>query len=957
MPNCYDKIPGFDQLIMHYFNYDPNKVDRKNDVKVICPFPDHDDKDASFSINIETGVYGCFGCQKKGNIITLVQLMENISSGRKADEWILKYYGYSKEDLRPKKKKINPIDEGVINGFINTLNNERSDLRERMKNDWGINDDTINRLRIGSDGDRIAIPVKDLEGRIMNVRKYKFDTSGKDKVISYAEGYGQSRLWPIEHVMSDNDEIWICEGEKDCIVAISKGFNAVTNTTGAGTFNKEWAPLFKDKKVHVVYDNDKAGAMGSKKIYETLTGFAEFIKKIDLDVENEKEDLTDYFTKYNKTADDLRKLADEARVDREYGEIDTSVYQRVHLSQASKSKYYNKAIEMDCSVTGKQKMPHMPPKVIRIVCPGGLDKCKYCKVANAGGEYTYNYQYNYGKILNLINCSDTQQNGWIKKDVGIPEKCKVKIEKPETFNIEEVQLSPKLEISDTNFPHVNVMAYYIGHGLLTNKTYTMRGYTVPSPKDNLATHVILDAIPDQASISDFYLTEDDKKELEIFKAQANPSDPLDITSIKDRMSDIVKQFQDGMIFIYGRDYLYEAVDLVFHSPQSFVFNNKNHDKGWLDILILGDPRTGKNQVVEGMMKYYGMSSKASGESLTFAGLVGAVSGPKENQFIKWGLLPQNDKGFLLLDEVSGINYSLIGSLSSLRHNGECSIIKCEGDKTTARTRLIWLSNCRDGGNVAETAYGVQQIKDLIGSKEDIARFDFALVLSNQDVDHNLINAYHDEAPAITYPKEACRKLIQWAWSRRKSEIVFDRNAIKICLEYAKTIGSIYSDTIPLVQGEDVRFKIAKIAASYAARTFNTIDGVNLLVEPRHIVMAYEFLKKIYNHKSMQYDKFSATERMNLTITNEPKLREMMDQFDRIGIQDVFIRKMLSSENELFTLMDIQVLLYDVEPNMNDWTARTVLSVLSKANAIVRTAKGYKKTIGFKNWLNDYREGL
>ena len=34
--------------------------------KARCPFPDHEDKNPSFSFNLKTGAYRCFGCGRNG---------------------------------------------------------------------------------------------------------------------------------------------------------------------------------------------------------------------------------------------------------------------------------------------------------------------------------------------------------------------------------------------------------------------------------------------------------------------------------------------------------------------------------------------------------------------------------------------------------------------------------------------------------------------------------------------------------------------------------------------------------------------------------------------------------------------------------------------------------------------------------------------------------------------------
>ena len=42
----------------------------------LCPF--HGEKTPSFSINAENGMYYCFGCQAKGDVITFVRELEHL---------------------------------------------------------------------------------------------------------------------------------------------------------------------------------------------------------------------------------------------------------------------------------------------------------------------------------------------------------------------------------------------------------------------------------------------------------------------------------------------------------------------------------------------------------------------------------------------------------------------------------------------------------------------------------------------------------------------------------------------------------------------------------------------------------------------------------------------------------------------------------------------------------------
>ena len=45
----------------------------------LCPFPDHNEKTASFSVVPDKGFYYCFGCEKGGNVISFVMEMNRLT--------------------------------------------------------------------------------------------------------------------------------------------------------------------------------------------------------------------------------------------------------------------------------------------------------------------------------------------------------------------------------------------------------------------------------------------------------------------------------------------------------------------------------------------------------------------------------------------------------------------------------------------------------------------------------------------------------------------------------------------------------------------------------------------------------------------------------------------------------------------------------------------------------------
>ena len=67
----------FEQVLRHY----GVEVKRKGNQHVgFCPLPNHNGKknSPSFSANLERGIFQCFGCGAKGNLLEFAALMANV---------------------------------------------------------------------------------------------------------------------------------------------------------------------------------------------------------------------------------------------------------------------------------------------------------------------------------------------------------------------------------------------------------------------------------------------------------------------------------------------------------------------------------------------------------------------------------------------------------------------------------------------------------------------------------------------------------------------------------------------------------------------------------------------------------------------------------------------------------------------------------------------------------------
>ena len=191
-----------------------------------------------------------------------------------------------------------------------------------LKEARGLNDKAISEYRIGfchkhpkymkDKYERLAIPIRK-NGKIINIRFHAVGEvrEGDPKTLPYCSGLPEAiSLFPEDQL--ENDAVYLVEGELDALCAISHGLPGITITGGAGAWKDEFTPLFKDKKVNIVYDCDEAGKKGAERIAEILCEVAG-VKILDLGL-GEGEDLTDWFVTHGKNKEGLERLANKTPI-------------------------------------------------------------------------------------------------------------------------------------------------------------------------------------------------------------------------------------------------------------------------------------------------------------------------------------------------------------------------------------------------------------------------------------------------------------------------------------------------------------------------------------------------------------------------------------------------------------------------------------------------------------------
>lgn len=416
-----------------------------------------------------------------------------------------------------------------------------------------------------------------------------------------------------------------------------------------------------------------------------------------------------------------------------------------------------------------------------------------------------------------------------------------------------------------------------------------------------------------------------------------------MNKVKAKFEAIHVDLEANVTKIYQRRDLLTAFDLVTHSVLQFRFQGDMVRKGWVEGLVVGDTRCGKSETFERLINHYHAGELVTGENASYAGLIGGMQQTQKTWSITWGKLPLNDRRFIVIDELSGLQQEAIARMSGVRSSGVAEIIKIQTERTLARVRILWGSNPRGKRPLAAFNSGIDAIQDLIGHPEDIARFDFALTVATSEVPLSVINAEKRPQVEHLYNSEACNRLLFWAWSRKPEQVVFAPGAERACLEGATRLSQKYVP--PLVEGAEQRIKVARLSVAAAARVFSTTaDHQSVLVTPEHVAFICEYLDEIYSKPSMAFDLHSRA-KIQETSLNEPKeVQRVIEQYP-----DEF--RGLLAEAPSFTAADLQDF-----AGIEREAAFSLASFFVRQRCCRKGKFGYYKLPAFIKFLRTFKRG-
>lgn len=855
----------------HYFDeYDFSK----RETAVCCPFPHHTESgfeyketNPSAHINLDKGLFHCKVCDK----------------GLSETAFISELFGCSYESAI-KIAKLFTTREDLHTWKQLTLSDEIKNKCLTL----GISEEVIEALNLRTEfGDEIGFPVL-MYNKVVDVRSYR--PQDRANKIRSRNGTTSGLIIPFDLWVNTPESKWtvICAGEKDMAVTRSYGFNAITLTGGEKALPKIINP-FKNRKIAICYDHDEAGISGAKALAAFLTPIAQEVRVVTNFhevCEGHGEDLTDFFVKYKKTKQDLQRYILESPVfTREQAkEEQLKRHPLISLLEASKPQYINRVVQSNVQVVATFEKAMPVPTTI------------YAKKLNSSGDPKYNQmlvgeektwelsEMTCQDVLKLIdnNFTEAQIRDNVREILGISKyEREVKVEKPTKDTVYQCNVTDLFEATSKDIATIEFTAYVLKKRLESGKKYLITYKLVPHPyKGQQLVMIILDVEEACDSVSNFRVTEEVKSNLNLFKdLEGNVPERLN------KLSEMAKAF----IGYDGYNHLIQAIDLSYHTVLEFNFGAFKNVRGYLDTLVVAESRVGKSSTAEALQKLYGLGAFTSlaGNSATIPGIIGGSTKVSGNYQTRAGLIPMNHRGLVIFEELAKCNSNLVRELTDIRSSNQVRIARVSGSLTLpALVRMITLTNVKNTGTKVKpiNSYpnGIDILVELIGSPEDIARYDLMLILGEQG--NKTIDPFWE--PITPFEPEAYQTRIRWVWSRTADQVVIDKEVGKYILEHCNKLNETYESHIKIF-GTEAWKKVARMAIAIAGYLVSTDDTYEkIIVTKEHVDAAVAYLVDTYDNSTFKLREYVSMEKLYNNIDDDgiALLQELYNQNPSILLQ-------------------------------------------------------------------------
>jgi len=419
-----------------------------------------------------------------------------------------------------------------------------------------------------------------------------------------------------------------------------------------------------------------------------------------------------------------------------------------------------------------------------------------------------------------------------------------------------------------------------------------------------------------------------------------------IEAVNAKIHELSRDCTDHITKRYGehREVILTTELIVMSTPICLDIEGERK-AGYGQLLVLGDTGEAKTTTVENFLNAVGLGALATGAAATRTGLTYSLDDRVDDRrVLRWGLLPQNNRGLVVVDEAHKFSWADWAELTDVRSAGEVRVDRSVRGRHPAEVRQIYLANPPESQPLSHYYAGIEAIKGLM-RLEDLRRFDLVAIAAkgdNKKKEYLTLDRHRQKGPQFISP-ELWHAHLCWAWSLEPGDVVWPDRTLEKLVEVSTELDDRYgaATNIPLV-GSDVKDKVARLSQGVAVLLHSTEDHHIVRVLPEHVEYVGLLMRTIYDHENCRLDEYAQTYRAEseLTEAEYQKVKTELVKMKAQVMDSETVDEMLVAfrRNEALSLDDLVGFL-----GIGRATVKMRVAVLRRHHLVRSGRQGYKRT--------------
>lgn len=716
----------------------------------------------------------------------------------------------------------------------------------------------------------------------------------KQMYISNKSGLTPRRVWGIDNIYdSDSNAVYICESITDALSIMQAHYNDCIQVPAVALGGQHASEIqfreltkFPKMKYFIIFDRSVGDEeqVASEMLADKLASNA-YIVQLPLAKPKTKEDPKDINdllqlpTDNEHIKEQFKGMTFAQMIVKATNQAIAATIEpttNISIREIFQAKYTGRKVSCEAMPFSDIISIHSVPIQVRAICQGVAQcppsKRSKCHVARCGRK---------GKLLD-IETDDPQllKFCYTKRPTDIPQYWLQQLAPPcngkgiefiteKTATIYQVELGPNIE--------------YISDMEPTTQFTLVRSFIVDAenkpPPEMQPVRVSGRVVPHPFENNEivFLANESEKLEHAIDLFEVTPDV---ISSIRKFQGLTLKEILDDLVNYTGiiqSDELHFAFLLTYHSALHYRFLGADY-LGCLQTLILTDTSTGKSTLGKRLIDLFQLGERVVCETAGRTGITYTVVKQGKKWVVRWGAMPRNDRGFLMLDEFQEWPPNESQQIKEARSSGKLKVDKAAKGFTFTRNRIVIASNPKPRYRGASTQlfsfdYPITAIKTVFNTEADIRRLDVAVLLRGIDkTTKDLHQEIHIDEATARIKSSDWRNSVRWAWTRGIDDIVITESAVDTLLnQVSPQLVDKYkfAEDIPLFTASNTKHAVMRLSIAMAALMKSTDDTFQkVIVKDKHVEMIGKWLESIYSSKSVRMDAYANMRKKELYMTDE-----------------------------------------------------------------------------------------